>query len=252
MFDQGCLQDLISWGGIRGGTWKLTYNIKVLLENLGAKPHFLEFALGLSVPAGKSPAYHESTVNTPTCSWSILLEQEDFLLVKDACCIYCESGPRQYWHPLLSVIQCLMRVMWCSEHLSMTIEPRYMYFPCPSLQTATYQLHLSHIIVTYLVGHILGPVYNQMEQNRLATCYAHWHVFTWISETHLAWYQQAVITGREMGAGRSLSHWIIESAVYLQPIKRLIISTELFSVLTQSGWSFALCIAWCSQQWWLI
>ena len=54
------------------------------------------------------------------------------------------------------------------------------------------------------------------------------------------------------GSGRKLSHWIIESAVYLQPIKRLIISTELFSVLTQSGWSFALCIAWCSQQWWLI
>ena len=32
-----------------------------------------------------------------------------------------------------------------------------------------------------------------------------------------------------MGAGRSLSHWIIESAVDLQPIKMLIISTELFS-----------------------
>ena len=30
-----------------------------------------------------------------------------------------------------------------------------------------------------------------------------------------------------MGAGRKLSHWIIESAVYLQPIKRLIISTSL-------------------------
>ena len=80
----------------------------------------------------------------------------------------------------------------------------------------------------------------------------HWHVFTWIWETYLAWYQQVVFTGREMGAGRSLSHWIIESAVYLQPIKMLILSTELFSVLTQSGWYFALCIAWCSQQWWLI
>ena len=51
---------------------------------------------------------------------------------------------------------------------------------------------------------------------------------------------EAVITGREMGAGRSLSHWIIESAVYLQPINMLILSTEFFSVLTQSGWSFAL------------
>ena len=44
----------------------------------------------------------------------------------------------------------------------------------------------------------------------------------------------------EMGAGRSLSHWISESAVNLQPIKMLVLSTELFSVLTQSGWSFAL------------
>ena len=48
---------------------------------------------------------------------------------------------------------------------------------------------------------------------------------------------------QEMGAGGSLSHWIIGSAVYLQPIKMLTLSTELFSVLTQSGWSFALCIA---------
>ena len=78
----------------------------------------------------------------------------------------------------------------------------------------------------------------------------HWHVLTWIWETHLTWYQQADVTGRGMGAGRSLSHWIIESADYLQPIKMLILSTELFSVLTQSGWSFSLCIAWCSQQRW--
>ena len=28
------------------------------------------------------------------------------------------------------------------------------------------------------------------------------------------------------------SHWIIKSAVYLQPIKMLILSTELFSMLT--------------------
>ena len=61
--------------------------------------------------------------------------------------------------------------------------------------------------------------------------------------------QQAVITGREMGSGRSLSHWIIESADYLQPFKTLILSAELLmstennSVLTQSGWSLALCIA---------
>ena len=55
--------------------------------------------------------------------------------------------------------------------------------------------------------------------------------------------QQAVIAGREMGAGRSLSHWIIKTAVNHQPIKMLIISTELFSVLTENGWSFALRIA---------
>ena len=58
----------------------------------------------------------------------------------------------------------------------------------------------------------------------------HWHVFTWIWEMYLAWYQQAIITGREMGADRSLSYWIIELAVYLQPIKMLILSTELFSL----------------------
>ena len=49
-----------------------------------------------------------------------------------------------------------------------------------------------------------------------------------------------------MGAVRSLSHWIIESAVYLQPIKRLIISTELFSVLTQKWVVF--CIVHCMMQ----
>ena len=79
----------------------------------------------------------------------------------------------------------------------------------------------------------------------------HWHVFTWIWETCHAWYQQVVITGREMKASRSLSHWIIESADYVLLIKLLILSTELFSVLTQSGWYFSLCIAWRSQQWWL-
>ena len=51
------------------------------------------------------------------------------------------------------------------------------------------------------------------------------------------------MTGRELGAGRSLGHRIIESAVDLQPIKILILSTEFLSELTQSGWSFALCIA---------
>ena len=69
------------------------------------------------------------------------------------------------------------------------------------------------------------------------------HAFTWISVTYFAQYQQAVITGKEMEAGRSLIHWIIESAVHLEPIKMLILSTKLFSVLTQSGWSVALCIA---------
>ena len=74
----------------------------------------------------------------------------------------------------------------------------------------------------------------------------HWHTFTWIWERYHAWYQRAVNTGREMGAGRSLNHWIIESADYLQPIKMLIISTEFFSVLTQSGWVF--CIVHCMMQ----
>ena len=48
----------------------------------------------------------------------------------------------------------------------------------------------------------------------------------------LARYQQAVITGREMRAGRNLSHWIIKAADYRQPIKMLILSFKLFSVLT--------------------
>ena len=30
---------------------------------------------------------------------------------------------------------------------------------------------------------------------------SHWHVLTWIWQTYLAWYQQAVNTGIEMGAG---------------------------------------------------
>ena len=39
----------------------------------------------------------------------------------------------------------------------------------------------------------------------------------------------------EMGAGRNPSHWIIESADYLLPIKMVILSTELFSVFTNAG-----------------
>ena len=45
--------------------------------------------------------------------------------------------------------------------------------------------------------------------------------------------RSSLATGREMGAGRNLSHRIIKSADYLQPIKMLILSTELFLVLTQ-------------------
>ena len=41
----------------------------------------------------------------------------------------------------------------------------------------------------------------------------------------------SLATGREMA--ENLSRWIIKSADYLQPIKMLILSTELFSVLTQ-------------------
>ena len=48
----------------------------------------------------------------------------------------------------------------------------------------------------------------------------------------LAWYQQADITGRQIGAGQNLSHWIIKFADYLQPIKLFILSTVL-SVLSQ-------------------
>ena len=35
---------------------------------------------------------------------------------------------------------------------------------------------------------------------------------------------------REMGAGRNLSHLIIEPVGYVQPVKMHILSTELFSV----------------------
>ena len=58
--------------------------------------------------------------------------------------------------------------------------------------------------------------------------------FIWIWETSMAWYQQVVITGREMGAGKNLNHWIIKSVDYLHPTKMLILSTDFFSVLTQS------------------
>ena len=71
-----------------------------------------------------------------------------------------------------------------------------------------------------------------LRRTRPQRCRSHWHVFTWIWETNFAWYQQAVITGREMGAVRNQSHWIIESADYLQSIKMLTLSTESFSVLS--------------------
>ena len=58
--------------------------------------------------------------------------------------------------------------------------------------------------------------------------------FIWIWETSMAWYQPVVITGREMGAGKNLNHWIIKSVDYLHPTKMLILSTDFFSVLTQS------------------
>ena len=59
------------------------------------------------------------------------------------------------------------------------------------------------------------------------------YMVAWIWETHPAWYRKAVITGREMGASRNLRHWIIESDDCLQPIKMLILGTELSSVLTK-------------------
>ena len=40
-------------------------------------------------------------------------------------------------------------------------------------------------------------------------------------------YRQAVITGKEMGAGRNLSHWIIKSADYPNPKHWLFSITEL-------------------------
>ena len=70
----------------------------------------------------------------------------------------------------------------------------------------------------------------------------HWHVFTWIWETCLAWYRQVVITGREMGADRNLKNLIIKSVDYLNSTKMLILSTELFSVRTQSVVFLTLCI----------
>ena len=45
-----------------------------------------------------------------------------------------------------------------------------------------------------------------------------------------------------METGRNLSHWIIKSADYLQPIKMFILSTELFT-----KW-VVFCIVHCSTQ----
>ena len=43
---QGCLQDLTSWGGLRGGTSKLTFYKKKRLKNHGVEPHFWPFSAG--------------------------------------------------------------------------------------------------------------------------------------------------------------------------------------------------------------
>lgn len=68
----------------------------------------------------------------------------------------------------------------------------------------------------------------------------HWHLLTWIQETYPVWYRQTVITGIEMGAGRNVSHLIIEYADYHQPIKMLILSTVIFSIFH------------CVMLWWII
>ena len=60
--------------------------------------------------------------------------------------------------------------------------------------------------------------------------------FIWIWETSMAWYQPVVITGREMGAGKNLNHWIIKSVDYLHPTKMLILITDFFfSAYTVGG-----------------
>ena len=83
----------------------------------------------------------------------------------------------------------------------------------------------------------------------------HCHVFTQIWERCFAWYQQAVIIGREMRAGRNLGCRIIKSGDYFHLIKTLIQSTEIFSVLTQ--WVVFYIVNYIMQsammpQWWLI
>ena len=103
-------------------------------------------------------------------------------------------------------------------------------------------------------------VFEWLHSNKLAECvfsmiggnwglkgYNHRHLLLPTQFLRPAWYQQA---GREVGAGRSLSNWIIESSDYVQPIKMLILNC--FQCLHNVGWSFSSCIAWRSQQWWLI
>ena len=98
----------------------------------------------------------------------------------------------------------------------------------------------------FVIMYAITPFYlwcNAMQCN-------HCHVFTWIWEMCLAWYQQADITGRQMVAGRNVSHWIIKFADYIQPIKLFILNCFLCFL---SGWCLTLYImSSCSQQWWLI
>ena len=65
--NQGCRQDLTSWGGLGGGTYIVICDIKERLENIGAEPHYLlvaifSRALCRTAPAGDSPGHNAITL----------------------------------------------------------------------------------------------------------------------------------------------------------------------------------------------
>ena len=82
--------------------------------------------------------------------------------------------------------------------------------------------------------------------------YSHWHVFTNMDSRNVSCLISIIghPWERDWNIGGSLNHQIIEYDDYLQPTKMLMLSNELFSVLTTKSFALfiASLIASCSQQ----
>ena len=84
--------------------------------------------------------------------------------------------------------------------------------------------------------------------DQLSWTQGHCHVFTWVWETYLAWYQQAVITGREIRAGRSLSHRWVVFCIVLHMVQSAMIAYIWCAMHYRLPSCF--CRHWTSLQWW--